>query len=588
MKKPRFFSSKHSHFFSRMLLISTVLLTVFSFSVSIFISQLSIRYERSQYLKPYDLAAANLSEAFSNHFDNFYILAGKVLSGNRCDPNLCKLLEASSYDDVSAATRNSCIRLLTDICNDDRYLRGFLIYSPATEQLYYFSDTQAYLAPAEHVTDMKPITPFSRNTFSLDEVSRMIYACTGNAFVQHTYYGLTATIYRTADAPLGYLIPLYSVAEYNSILANYEFTTNCTFRISDPEGNLFFNSSPALDVSSGNYYQDTLKIENGKFLLTYYTEEYQPAFPSLSRLSILLALLLTVFSFGLYYLTYYLSNRNIHVILDGMKKFQLNDLTYRIDSLPGHNEFTEIIEGFNAMCNELQQNVEKSYVYELQQKRSDLYALQTSINPHFLYNTLEMIRAQVLNGKNSDASQMILLLSKIYRSQINGSMFATLEQEEELCENLMILYQYRFQNFEYEFDLDDSVSHFALPKNTLQPLIENYFVHGIVSERQDNLIILSVTSFLEENRRYIRLSLANNGKPISPQRQADIEQKLQQNLYNENDAVGFALTNVNSRLRIVFHNDCSIHITSGGDDMSFRIDLRFPAMTAEQLKEPFQ
>lgn len=71
------------------------------------------------------------------------------------------------------------------------------------------------------------------------------------------------------------------------------------------------------------------------------------------------------------------------------------------------------------MCDALQENVEKSYIYELQQKKSDLYALQTSINPHFLYNTLEIIRVQLTQGKNADASQMILLLSKIYRSQTN-------------------------------------------------------------------------------------------------------------------------------------------------------------------------
>lgn len=74
---------------------------------------------------------------------------------------------------------------------------------------------------------------------------------------------------------------------------------------------------------------------------------------------------------------------------------------------------------------------------------------------------------------------MILLLSKIYRSQTNRSMYVSIGAELEACENFMVLYQYRFRNFEYEFDVPSGLLPYGLPKNTLQPLIENYFVHGI-------------------------------------------------------------------------------------------------------------
>ena len=183
---------------------------------------------------------------------------------------------------------------------------------------------------------------------------------------------------------------------------------------------------------------------------------------------------------------------------------------------------------------------------------------------------------------------MILILSKIYRTQTGTGMFATLDQEIELCENLMILYQHRFQNFDYEFEPDSAACRFALPKNTLQPLIENYFVHGIISERQDNFITLSASVFVQNDRQYIRLTLSNNGKPIDPEQAAQLEKRLSESIYSQTNTNGFALTNVLSRLRIVFQNDCSLRIVSPDDpDMSFCIELIFPAKTAEQLKESF-
>lgn len=580
------YAEKSYGFFSRMLLICTALLTGFSIISSVIIGHLSSQYEQTQYLKSYDLAAVNLLEAFGNRFVDFSILAGKFLSDGQCDPRLCDLLETSSYEELPAETRNYCTRLLAGICKEDRYLQGFLILSSKREKLYYYTESRSYLFHTDPPEFQTPV-PFSGSLLDLETVRLLINACDSDNTGHNDFYGMAATLYRSPAAPLGYLIPLYSTSEYTDILSNYNLEEQSAFLITDEAGNLFFHSNPSFTPNLSSCYTGTFHNSKYGIHVTYYTQKHGLPLNPVTCMIILFAVLVTLFSFSLYYITYYLSRRNIYRILDGMKRFSLDDLTYRIEKPSGHNEFTQIIDSFNTMCEELQRNVELSYVYELQQKKSELYALQTSINPHFLYNTLEIIRAQILNLKQSDASQMILLLSKIYRNQINSSMFITLGQEVELCENLMILYQYRFQNFEYEFDMDGQVSRFALPKNTLQPLIENYFVHGIVTERQDNLFFLSIKSSLCQERLYIHLTLGNNGHPISEERIQMLEEKLQSNLYTKADTVGFALTNVNSRMRIVFQEDYHMQISSGKNGMQFQIELHFPAMTAEQLKEPF-
>ena len=134
------------------------------------------------------------------------------------------------------------------------------------------------------------------------------------------------------------------------------------------------------------------------------------------------------------------------------------------------------------MCDDLQRNVEKAYLYEIAQRKAELYAMQTSINPHFLYNALEQIRVQILKSNSAAASHMLLLLSKMYRNQTRRNLYITIAEECSQSENLINFYMYRYGDFEYEFNIHSSIKIYGIPKNTLQPLIENYFVHGFIPD----------------------------------------------------------------------------------------------------------
>lgn len=574
-------------FFTRMLLICTSLLAAFSIIASIVVGFLSSKYEKSQFLKNYDLAMVNLSEAFSSHIESFSILAGRLLVNNKCDENLCSLLEASSYEQVPADTRNHVITLLSSLCSSDRYLRGVLLYSPVEEMLYYYSDSQYHLQPASYQLDAPGLAPYAGTKLDTSTIRDAVAACTRSEETYDSFYGMTATLYRSPQNPLGYLILLYSTLEFDNILENYELDSTNHFVISSLDGLVYFQSGLGQDSGSGTKYTNTLSDRRHDFQVSYEVDGHLLPKGPLTGLIIMLALFVTVFSFLLYFITYYLSNRNINGILKGMQNFSLEELSYRIARPQGKNEFTQIIDGFNQMCDELQKNVERSYVYELQQKKSELYALQTSINPHFLYNTLDMIRSQILYGNTGSASQMLLLLAKIYRAQMNTEMFITLEEEAELCENFIVLYQNRFQNFDYEFDVDDCAGRYALPKNTLQPLIENYFVHGIKSGKNDNLLNLAVT--LDESKEgcFIHIILSNNGNEITDEQISQINEKLHSGIFKTDSSGSFALTNVYNRLRIAFGDCCSILLKSGENEIRFQIELTFPARTAEELSDVY-
>lgn len=611
-------------FYTSMFLLSVIILGVFSLFSAMIAGSMAQRYEKAQYFKNYDYALQSISETFANKILDFPNgIALKITGGTtRCDESICRLLEARDYEEITPAIRSSVISVLHSIVQNDNYLTGFLLYSSEEGNLYYYSRLSSLTYLPRTPDNFSQLEPFTRQLLP-DEWLSESFTENGIQKPSAHLYGLTGTLYRSAKEPIGSLIALYSASELTGVLNRYPLDEDSTFLITGPDNQLLFRSDPTfasslpsvvsdadipvsdsgsfpalLSLEGSRYYVSSLPNKNHAFCAYYQIPENSlPANYTLSLIFILSVCLFLV-SLCMYLVTCFLGNKKVNSIREGMKHIGATNLSYRIPPTRGQDEFSQIISGFNHMCDALQENVEKSYIYELQQKKSDLYALQTSINPHFLYNTLEIIRVQLTQGKNADASQMILLLSKIYRSQTNRSMYVSIGAELEACENFMVLYQYRFRNFEYEFDVPSGLLPYGLPKNTLQPLIENYFVHGIDPARDDNLFTIIGSSFVKNQVEYICLEVSDNGLCISPENLDILQKKLSGSIYADNrhpsgsaeqsnvqKEGGFALTNINNRLKIVFGSDSSMNPSIPADGTGFSLSLVFPKRLPVQLEE---
>lgn len=611
-------------FYTSMFLLSVIILGVFSLFSAMIAGSMAQRYEKAQYFKNYDYALQSISETFANKILDFPNgIALKITGGTtRCDESICRLLEARDYEEITPAIRSSVISVLHSIVQNDNYLTGFLLYSSEEGNLYYYSRLSSLTYLPRTPDNFSQLEPFTRQLLP-DEWLSESFTENGIQKPSAHLYGLTGTLYRSAKEPIGSLIALYSASELTGVLNRYPLDEDSTFLITGPDNQLLFRSDPTfasslpsvvsdadipvsdsgsfpslLSLEGSRYYVSSLPNKNHAFCAYYQIPENSlPANYTLSLIFILSVCLFLV-SLCMYLVTCFLGNKKVNSIREGMKHIGATNLSYRIPPTRGQDEFSQIISGFNHMCDALQENVEKSYIYELQQKKSDLYALQTSINPHFLYNTLEIIRVQLTQGKNADASQMILLLSKIYRSQTNRSMYVSIGAELEACENFMVLYQYRFRNFEYEFDVPSGLLPYGLPKNTLQPLIENYFVHGIDPARDDNLFTIIGSSFVKNQVEYICLEVSDNGLCISPENLEILQKKLSGSIYADNrhpsgsaeqsnvqKEGGFALTNINNRLKIVFGSDSSMNPSIPADGTGFSLSLVFPKRLPVQLEE---
>ncbi|BCJ93257.1 hypothetical protein acsn021_08260 [Anaerocolumna cellulosilytica] len=598
-------------FYSKMLLFCILILSTISLILAAIVSSFAKKYEQAEFLKKYDLTLNNLHNSFELKQRNYNAALDSLFDIPYAYNDLCTFLQIANPYDLEVSTNKNIITALNRICDFDSSCIGILLFSNVTKQLYQFDPKYSSLNQIPLTTDWPEHSPF---TLGIMNDTQLMLSSTGFKKPSSNTYGLVGTIFKSSSKTnkvLGQIILLYPTSEFLSVLNSYPLSAEYAYSITDSKQNIIFRSSgdysdssdlfleyptgnsnnvvsyPTVTTTIGKEAYFTSSIYNGRydFYTSYQIKKAGYGTGYTQNLILLLALFTCVCSISLYVVTFQLARKKVRIIQKGMSKIGSNNLTYRIPHSKGQDEYSHIITGFNRMCDDLQKNVEQSYVYALQQKNAELYALQTSINPHFLYNTLELIRVQTLHGNPVSASQMILLLAKIYRNQTNREMFISLGEELEQCENLISLYQYRFQNFEYEFYIEDALSPYGLPKNTLQPLIENYFVHGLDKNREDNYLKLDGALITNDGNSYIKLTLSNNGQPITEDELKGLLVKLNQSVFENNESSGFALSNVNNRLRIVFGEDYGIQPGALEDGSGFSITIMIPPVLTAELRE---
>ena len=200
---------------------------------------------------------------------------------------------------------------------------------------------------------------------------------------------------------------------------------------------------------------------------------------------------------------------------------------------------------------------------------AELHALQNQINPHFLYNTLEVIRGRALVQNAQDIADMTEALATIFRYNINrpGDV-ATLQEEIDNVRNYMLIQNCRFGDrfrFETEIeDVEDGILTHVLPVLTLQPLVENAIYHGINDRIGGGRIRLK--AYLTQ--RDLLIIISDNGKGMDDVTLQEIHRKLvgaSEGLPVEKKTgrgTGIALTNVNQRIKFYFGKEYGLDVKS--------------------------
>lgn len=226
-----------------------------------------------------------------------------------------------------------------------------------------------------------------------------------------------------------------------------------------------------------------------------------------------------------------------------MKQVKKGDLICLPSSIiRGKDEIGELTETYNYMIHAMEDLIEKEYLLGQETKNAELKILQAQINPHFLYNTLDLIQWFAEEGMLPQIEESVSSLTTFYRLSLsNGKEFIPLRDEIEHVRSYIRLQRLRFPDmFLYEEELDGELLEYLIPKTTLQPLVENAIIHGLQeSKRIPGHLLIRIEC---EQERTIRISIADDGAGM----------KEFPRIPTPGSGHGFGISNVSSRLTLLY------------------------------------
>lgn len=255
--------------------------------------------------------------------------------------------------------------------------------------------------------------------------------------------------------------------------------------------------------------------------------------------------------------------RQVVDIVDTIQDITQGENNKRIDTATKEQELLLIATNTNTMLNSLDKNIRDIYRLQLTQKDANMRALQAQINPHFMYNTLEFIRMYAVMQSQEELADIIYEFSSLLRNNTSSKTKTRLEDELEFCRKYSYLCMVRHpKSVAYGFKIDEGLKDMLLPKFSIQPLVENYFAHGIDYRRKDNVISVKAVKIAGA----VRLLIQDNGCGMPPEKLAQIQQMLanRQLLDIDNGEIrkSIGIVNVHERFLLFFGERYNIQIES--------------------------
>lgn len=262
-------------------------------------------------------------------------------------------------------------------------------------------------------------------------------------------------------------------------------------------------------------------------------------------------------------------------IILGIDKIKNGDLNIQFNIQKEEDELDMIARNIDDMSNSLQESINKNYICEVKQKQAEISALQSQINPHFLYNTLEVIRMCALSSKNTEVANMIYNLGNMFKySTYNNASMVSLKDELKYAKTYLDLCKSRYKGImSYNIDVNEEYLDCLVPKFIIQPIVENSINHGIKKSLKDNFISIKL---IKEND-YIKIIVKDNGYGITKERMDEISKDLQNNLQKKKS---IGLMNIDNRLKLSFGEDFGLNIESESEKGTI-VTIKLPIIRGE-------
>lgn len=274
-----------------------------------------------------------------------------------------------------------------------------------------------------------------------------------------------------------------------------------------------------------------------------------------------------------YTMSHYIT-KPIIKIRDGMKEISNNNLNIVIDN-PYQDEFGEMIDSFNQMSTSIHELIRINQNISMMQKDAEYQLLERQINPHFLFNNLELINSLILGERLNEARSVCETLGELYRYNLRKQKFITLKEEMEYTRDYLYLMTYKIHKLTFFYDMDENVGRQMVPKVILQPLVENAIKHGF-SDPERNYCITLLAKTLEGEQDGIQITVMDNGTGIKKEKLIAIQEEIEHIQNNPQAALEgkshIGLKNVVQRQALEYGSAFSISINAK-EGFGTRIEL---------------
>lgn len=255
----------------------------------------------------------------------------------------------------------------------------------------------------------------------------------------------------------------------------------------------------------------------------------------------------------------------LDLIREGMKNFSAGNLNSRVID-DGEDELAGLAREFNHMSTSIEHLTSEVCQAQAKEKEAVLHALEAQINPHFLYNTLDMVNWMSYRSSNKDACKVIKCLSDFFRLSLNqGRDIYTLADEVRHVECYITIEKYKKTHVNFVMNADPDLLDCVCPKLIVQPLVENALIHGLEPKRYEGTVEID----FRKHDGKIRITVTDDGVGLS-------------NTARENAVYhgsSYGLENINERLKMLYDDSCRVELLErqeGGVTATIYLPLCIP------------
>lgn len=314
-----------------------------------------------------------------------------------------------------------------------------------------------------------------------------------------------------------------------------------------------------------------------------------PIFPRIGQYVALIAALVALsslvggFSFSSFM-------RQVNILRAFMRSAQDGKIE-RIEISSNTREVQSLYDSYNSMADTITQSVKREYEARLLQKKTEMDMLLLQINPHFLYNTLSLIRSIAQCSGIEEIDQISMCLSGLLRYSLKSAAYMTLEEELRQVNNYITIQKLRFPDTVFvEFKVDPGLLSCRVIKFILQPLVENSFRHALENKKGDRRLTIDAV----DREGMLDISICDNGSGIAPPVLEALQEKLsylsnhlvhgQQESNEAGGSTRIGLINVHKRLLYAYGSAAGLWVESWLGEGTV-VTLRLPVQYADSFQE---